>query len=102
MQALKDFYNIHPIETERTQGATMTIEAINKKHQRVVNTAYKHYRRYHDLVNAVDLAETTQQIIKLESKQAKAFERYIEYFEQLPKREQASFERQHKLIHGYT
>lgn len=70
----------------------MTITAINKKHQAAVNKAYKHYRAYHELVNAEES----------EAKQARKFEAYLDIFEGLPARERKNFEKQHIAIHGYS
>lgn len=80
-----------------------TITAINKKHQTDVNKAYKLLRQYHELVNQEDNFEPESNAMRrLEDKQAIKFTDHLEIFENLPKREQANFQKQHKNIHGYT
>jgi hypothetical protein len=73
-----------------------TLIAINPKYTGKVNRAYKWMRTYHELVNIE--APTKGQ----EREQENAFYKYVELFEELPKREQTSFNRQHKKLHGYT
>ena len=59
------------------------ITAINKKYQGAVNRAYKHYRKYHELVNAESC----------EDKQSAAFDKYEDILGDLPKRERDNFDR---------
>ena len=81
----------------------MSITAINKKHQKAVNQAYKALRKYHKLVNQdSDLEPQSASMERLELKQSDEFNKYLEVFECLPKREQDNFKKEHKKIHGYT
>ena len=81
----------------------MTIKAINKKHQRAVTKAYSLYRKYHELVNLEDTVEPyTGAADRLANKQEKAYDKYLDVFEELPQREQASFVKQHTTLHGYS
>lgn len=68
------------------------IIAINKKYQSLINKCYRNYRKYHELVNN----ESSEQ------KQADKFDIYLECLDELPKREQVNFNKQHFNIHGYT
>ena len=74
------------------------ITAINKKHQSTVNKCLKHYRKYHELVN-LNGDEGTQ---INQQKQENQFDAYKILLDELPKREQVNFEKQHKSIHGYA
>lgn len=81
----------------------MTIIAINKTHQTALNRAYRAYRKYHLLVNQEDSFDPcSKDMDRLTAKQEKAFDAYIEIYEELPKREQMTFNQQHKNLHGYT
>lgn len=81
----------------------MTINAINKKHQRAVTKAYSLYRKYHELVNLEDTTEPhTGAADRLANKQQKVYDQYLDIFEELPQREQASFVKQHTTLHGYS
>ena len=76
----------------------MTITAVNEKHQSNVNKCYKHYRKYHELVNFNDDQGTKANM----AKQEKQFEGYATLYDELPKREQVNFDKQHYSLHGYT
>jgi len=80
----------------------MAIQAINKKYQRQINSSYKHYRNYHELVNLDGTFETEKEQRANDRKQLSAFDRYYNTYEQLPGREKINFDRQHKSIHGYS
>jgi len=81
----------------------MAIKAINKAHQKTVDKAYKHYRKYHALVNQDDTVEPYSRAAeRLEDKQAEQFDLFQDAFGYLPKREQDNFNKLHKAIHGYT
>ena len=79
-----------------------TITAINKAHQSLVNRAYKFYRAYYAAVDLDGTFDTNKEQHANDRKQLKQFELYACVFEELPKREQLNFDRQHKAIHGYT
>lgn len=70
----------------------MTIQAINAKHQRLVNRVYKASRKYHDLVNSEAMY----------SSQEKAFDKFFVLAADLPQREIKNFDKQYNAIHGYT
>ena len=78
------------------------ISALNKKYQPAINRAYKYSRKYHGLVNLNDSFDLYSAAARAnEKKQANAFDSYLEYFDELPKREQLNFQAQYKNIHGY-
>jgi hypothetical protein len=79
----------------------MIIQAINKKYQSAINKAYQHYRTYHEYVNLDGTFETDKEQNANDRKQATQFDKYYNIYEELPKREQHNFDRQHKNIHGY-
>jgi hypothetical protein len=73
-----------------------TINPVNPKYKARLNRAYKWLRAYHDLVN---IDEPTS---KEEKRQEVCFYKYVDIIEELPLREQKTFDQQHKKIHGYT
>ena len=78
----------------------MTIQAINAKHQRLVNKVYKASRKYHDLVNSeAHCLEVTEAMY---SAQEKAFDKFFVLAADLPQREIKNFDKQYNAIHGYT
>jgi len=81
----------------------MTIQAINKKYNAKVNKAYKALRKYYALVDLEDTLEMyTSAKYRLESKQIKAHNIYIDTLEEMPAREQINLSKQHLALHGYT
>jgi hypothetical protein len=71
---------------------TQVVAPVNAKYKAKIKRAYKHYRDYHQLVN--DDAS--------EAKQERKFNLFIDILDDLPKREELNFYKQHKLIHGYS
>jgi hypothetical protein len=81
----------------------MTITAINKKYQSALNKAYKAYRKYYALVDLEnDVEPCSRAMDSLMLKQERAFDQYLEIFDNLPARERVSFAKQHLINHGYT
>jgi hypothetical protein len=94
-----------PFITKETVNTTSDpIKALAKINQSDVKAAYKYLRKYHELVNAEDFIDDENERAKEKNqdKQAVAYTNYLEHFENLPKGEQANFNRQHKQIHGYV
>jgi len=88
---------------QRGEGLfNMAIKAINKTYQRKISSTYKYYRQYHELVNLDGTFETDKEQHANDKKQVRAFDNYFNNYAELPKREQTSFDRQHKSIHGYS
>tara|TARA_R110002124_G_scaffold23673_2_gene87488 strand:- start:378 stop:623 length:246 start_codon:yes stop_codon:yes gene_type:complete len=81
----------------------MTIQAINKKYNAKVNKAYKALRKYYALVDLEDTLELySTAMSRLESKQERAHNIYIDTLEEMPAREQINLSKQHVALHGYT
>jgi hypothetical protein len=79
------------------------IKAINKAHQKAVNKAYKALRKYYELVDLEDTLELYSDAMgRLELKQERAHDKYLDILDALPAREKISFSKQHFTIHGYT
>ena len=87
------------------------IEAINKIHQSTVNRMYIAERKYNDLVDATSRLEDVSTFPDLDDdkawtksmrKQEDMWCLFMNYFNDLPKREQANAERKYKAIHGYS
>ena len=78
------------------------LTAINKKYASLVNRVYINVRKYQELVNLEDTCETEKERNKNITKQDKAFNKYSELLEDLPKREIDNLQKQHKNIHGYN
>jgi flagellar biosynthesis/type III secretory pathway ATPase len=72
------------------------INPINVKYAAKMQRAYKWLRTYHELVN-IDSPTKGQ-----ERQQETAFYKYVDILDELPQREQKTFEAQHKKLHGYT
>ena len=79
----------------------MVIEAISKKNQKFVNKAYKFYRKYQELNNLFDKAETEKEGKAIVVKAEKAYGIYDDALSELPHSEVVNFDRKHKQIHGY-
>lgn len=89
----------------------VTVNATNKQFNGVftfdtikatINKAYKHFRKYHNFVNLDGTFETDKQQATNDRKQAKQYELYEDTFNELPQREQLSFNKYHKELHGYS
>jgi hypothetical protein len=84
----------------------MTIQAINKKYNAKVNKAYKALRKYYALVDLEDTLELYSDALglmgRLELKQERAHDKYLDILEELPSREQISLAKHHFALHGYT
>ena len=87
------------------------IEALNKIHQSTVNRMYIAERKYNDLVDATSRLEDVSTFPDLDDdkawtksmrKQEDMWCLFMNYFNDLPKREQANAERKYKAIHGYS
>lgn len=78
-----------------------TLTAINPKYTALMNRVYKAYRAYHECVNLDGTFDTDKEERANERKQIKHDDNYCNLYADLPKREQQSFDRQHKKIHGY-
>jgi len=87
------------------------IEAINKIHQSTVNRMYIAERKYNDLVDATSRLEDVSTFPDLDDdkawtksmrKQEDMWCLFMNYFNDLPKREQQNAERKYKAIHGYS
>ena len=90
---------------------TIIIEAINKTYQSTVNRMYIAERKYNDLVDATSRLEDVSTFPDLDDdkawtksmrKQEDMWCLFMNYFNDLPKREQANAERKYKAIHGYS
>ena len=90
---------------------TIIIEAINKTYQSTVNRMYIAERKYNDLVDATSRLEDVSKHINLDDdkawsksmrKQEDMWCLFMNYFNDLPKREQQNAERKYKAIHGYS
>lgn len=80
----------------------MTISAINAKYKSKVNKAYKAIRNYQEIVNLQGNCDNEKEELKLATKEEKAFNKYSELLEELPKREIDNLQKQHKNLHGYN
>lgn len=67
------------------------LTAINPKHQGTLAKAYKAARKYHEAVNVDENGK----------RQENAYYRFLELYDELPKREQAVLQAFHKAEHGY-
>lgn len=67
------------------------LTAINPKYQKALNKAYEAVRKYHEAVNDDDNGK----------RQERAWYKFEELRDALPKREQAVLQRFHKATHGY-
>jgi len=68
----------------------MTIIAITKKNQSLVNRAAKwmvKYNELNDLRNAADDADNVKEYRKLDRQCENAYDKYLDYASELPKRE---------------
>lgn len=73
----------------------MTMNAINPKHQAMVNRAMKHLLKYNELNDQRDMAESNDDdklYAKLDRKCESAFDKFLECMDELPKRERDQIE----------
>ena len=75
---------------------------INEKYRRTMNMALKYYRAYHVAVNKEDQCETLRETELNEREQAVKYTLYEIQYGKLTKREQKTFNKQHRAEFGYV
>lgn len=79
----------------------LIIRSVHPKHAKIVNKAYKAWRAYHKIVNAIAEGNSLISEATLERNASRNFDKYEDLCLEMPARERANLAKQCKLLHGY-